>query len=425
MMATDVWGAEEWGADGDESGEQKQAQRWDVSWFERLRGVLERSGEQEAIETLIAEMRAAEDYTNLFYALLLRKRWELGVSPFPTGSSTELPPETHEEYEQAIRQAGREVGQALLQRRQFRQAWAFYQMLEEPEPIRAALEAYTPAEDEDIGQLIEVAWHHRVLPRKGFDWVLERHGVCSAITLVGSTDFREDTALRDYCIGRLVRTVYEQLWERLRADIRERGWGEVTDEVRIATLMQRFPDLTADESYHIDVSHLSSVVQMSLHLPAGEENRLAQELCHYGRRLSPVLQGRHESPFEEGYEDYLAYLEAVGGQNVEQHQARFRAKAERAAAEGSTYAAQVYVNLLLRLGRQAEALAAAQQFLLREDERNLICPGVYELARRHGDYTAIAQAAAARGDPVAFLAALLSARKNTSSSQAVVSPRVS
>ncbi|MCL6561125.1 MAG: hypothetical protein K6U74_20525, partial [Firmicutes bacterium] len=220
--------------------------------------------------------------------------------PFPTGPSTELPPETHEEYEQAIRQAGREVWQALLQRRRFLQAWAFYQMLEEPEPMRAALEAYTPAEDEDIGPLIEVAWHHRVLPRKGFDWVLERHGVCSAITLAGSTDFREDTALRDYCIGRLVRVVHEQLWERLRSDIRERGWGEVSEETRIATLLERFPALTAEESYHIDVSHLSSVVQMSLHLPAGEENMLAQELCHYGRRLSPLLQGRHDGFAEQG-----------------------------------------------------------------------------------------------------------------------------
>jgi hypothetical protein len=422
-MATDEWGTEGWGGDRDEQME-RQGPRWDMFWFERLRDVLERSGEEEAIQALITELRTAEDYTNLFYALLLRKRWELGVSPFPTGSATELPPETHEEYEEAIRQAGREIGQALLQKRQFRQAWAFYQMLEEPEPMRAALEAYTPAADEDITPLIEVAWHHRVLPRKGFDWVLERHGVCSAITLVGSTDFREDTALRDYCIGRLVRTVYEQLRERLRADLRDRGWGEVPEESGIATLMQRYPELTADESYHIDVSHLSSVVQMSLYLPAGEENRLAQELCHYGRRLSPVLQGRHETPFEEGYEDYLAYLEAVGGQNVEAHLARFRAKAERAAAEGSTYAAQVYVNLLLRLGREAEALAAAQQFLLREDERNLICPGVYELARRQGNYTAIAQAAAARGDPVAFLAALLSARRKLSE-QAEVSPRIS
>lgn len=396
------WGEGEWTPD-----DQRQRQpRWEAAWFARLQQILEQRGPQEAITTLITELRAAEDFTNLFYALLLSKRWELGVSPFPTGPSTELPPETHEAYEEAIRVAGREVGQELLARKRFVQAWAFYQMLDEPEPMRAALQAYTPAADEDVSQLIEVAWHQRVLPRKGFDWVLERHGVCSAITLVGSTDFRQDEQLRQYCIGRLVRTLHEQLLERLRADVRERG-GDAT-AATISELLRRYPELVAEDSYHIDVSHLSSVVQMSLYLPAGEENRLAQELCCYGRCLSPMLQGHHEWPFEGGYEDYLAYLEAVGGLNVAEHLQRFRDKASRAVAEGSTYAAQIYVNLLVRLGREAEALAAAEEFLLREDERNLICPGVYELARRRGDYAAIARAAIAREDPVAFLAALLS-----------------
>ncbi|MCS7022670.1 MAG: hypothetical protein NZU63_12690 [Gemmataceae bacterium] len=404
-MVQGEWDSDQW--TGEDPGKQGQV-RWPPEWFARLQGVFEQSGAAQAIDTLINELRAAEDFTNLFYALLLRKRWEMGVSPFPTGPSTELPPETHEEYEQAIRQAGREVGQALLQRRRFTQAWAFYHMLDELEPLRTALEAYTPAEEEDIGPLIEIAWHQRVLPRKGFDWVLDRHGVCSAITLVSSTDFRNDLALRDYCIGRLVRVVHQQLTERLRADIRERGWGDVPENLSIPTLMTRYPELMAGENYHIDVSHLSSVVQMSIHLPAGQENTLAQELCQYGQRLAPVLQGRHEPPFEEGYSDYLAYLEAIGGQQVEMHLQRFWAKAEREAAQGSTYAAQVLVNLLVRIGREAEALTAAQRFLLRDDEQHLFCPGVYELGRRLRNYRVIAEAAAARGDPVAFLAALLS-----------------
>src|SRR4029079_15320662 len=86
---------------------------------------------------------------------------------------------------------------------------------------------------------------------------------------------------------------------------------------------------------------------------------------------------------------------------------RFRAKAERESAEGSSYAAQIYVNLLLKANRPAEALAAAKQFLLAEDERNLICPGVNELARKARDFESIADAAKARNDPVGFLAGLI------------------
>ena len=90
----------------------------DPAFYERLRSALASKGPKAAVEQLIAELRKAEDFQNLFYALLLKKRVELGVSPFPTGPSTELPPATHEPYEQAIRDAGREVGHALLERKQ-------------------------------------------------------------------------------------------------------------------------------------------------------------------------------------------------------------------------------------------------------------------------------------------------------------------
>jgi len=43
-MATDEWGTEGWGGDRDEQME-RQGPRWDMFWFERLRDVLERSGD--------------------------------------------------------------------------------------------------------------------------------------------------------------------------------------------------------------------------------------------------------------------------------------------------------------------------------------------------------------------------------------------
>jgi hypothetical protein len=387
-----------------------QTPPFDPGLYDRLREAVVATGPQGAIEQLITELRQAEDFQNLFYALLLKKRVELGVSPFPTGPASELPPETHEPYEQAIREAGREVGNALLARKRFSHAWGFFRMLGEPEPVRAALANYEPGPDEDIYPLVEITWQGGVLPKKGFDLVLDRHGVCSAITMLSSSDLRNNDDLRDYCVGRLVRALHAQLSDRLRADLANRKI-PVPADATIAQIVEVHPELFAEEAYHIDTSHLSSVVQMSTYLPAGAENDLARELCVYGRRLSRNLQGHNEAPFEDGYDDYLAFLEVIAGTNVEEGLARFRAKAEREAAEGSTYAAQVYVNLLTRANRLPEALAAAKQFLLAEDDRNLICPGVNELAKRLGDHATLAEAAQARNDPVAFLASLLAGKR--------------
>jgi len=392
---------------------------FDTATFDRIRAALG-TGPTAAVDALVEELRAAGNFQQLFYALLLKKRVELGVSPFPTGPSAELPPETHVPYEDAIRDAGRVVGHALLERKQFPEAWSYFRMLGEPEPVKAALEAHEPGPDDDIYPIIEIAWQGGLLPKKGFDLVLDRHGVCSAITMVSGSDIMGNAELRDYCVGRLAKALHAQLAERLRGDLTGRGI-EVAADASISQIAEAHPELFAEDAYHLDTSHLASVVQMSTYLSAGPENLLAQELCAYGRRLSRSLQGHNDAPFDEGYDDYLAFLKVIAGAptpprignpvEVETGLARFRAKAEREAAEGSTYAAQVYVNLLLRANRPAEALAAAKQLLLAEDERQLICPGVGELAKRAGDFETLAAAAQARNDPVGFLASLIAAQK--------------
>lgn len=382
----------------------------DTAAYERLQATLASRGPAAAVDELIEDLRKAEDYQSLFYALLMKKRVELGVSPFPTGNAGELPPHTHEPYEEAIRAAGREVGGMLLERKEYAKAWPFYRLLGEPEPVRAALEAYAPGPDDDVYPVIEITWQQGLLPKKGFDLVLDRHGICSAITMVSGSDLSSNPELRDYCVTNLARALHAQLAERLRNDLAGRGV-TVPPDAPIAQMVEAHPELFADDAYHIDTSHLSSVVQMATNLPPGEGVNLARELCAYGRKLSPGLQGRNDAPFEDGYDDYLAYLNVVAGEKVDEGLRRFEEKAAREAAEGATFAAQIYVNLLLKANRPAEALAAAKRFLLAEDERNLICPGVSELARRAGDTAAMAEAAKARHDPVAFLASLIAAKQ--------------
>lgn len=97
----------------------------------------------------------------------------------------------------------------------------------------------------------------------------------------------------------------------------------------------------------------------------------------------------------------------MAGVNADANLERFREKAKRESELGASYAAQIYVNLLVKVGRTKEALAAAREFLSTEDERGLICPSVSELAKRLSDYDALAAAAKARHDAVQFLAGLI------------------
>lgn len=377
--------------------------------FATFRDSLNAAGPLAAAEKLCDHLRATEDFQALFYAMLLKKRVQLGVSPFPTGPAADLPESTHTEYEQAIREAGREVGHIYLKRNDLFKAWGFFRMLGEPEPIRSALEAYTPGEDDDTYGVVDIAWQQGVHPTKGFDIVLARNGICSAITMVGGADLSRNPEVRDHCVKGLARGLYAQLKERLTGDLTARGI-TVPADATVREMITGRDELFADDSYHIDTSHLSSVVQFAMHLPPCAEHDLAVELCEYGAKLSPNLQGDTHPPFEEGYADYKVYLDIVGDRNREAGIEHFKAKLPAAKEMGNTLPAEVLVNLLLRLDRLTDAVVVAREYLSDVGEQELSCPPLTELARRAKDYATLATAAERSGDPVTYLAGLIAGK---------------
>ena len=373
--------------------------------YDRLRQTLATKGPAPAVEQLCTDLRELGDLNALFYALLMKKRIELGVTPFPTGSSAELPAETHAAYEHAIREAGRLVGSEFLKQNDLRKAWFYFNMLGEAEPVREYIERYQPTDADDVQPVVEVGLYHGVHPAKGFDLVIGRYGICNAITTYSGQDFSRNPAAKQHCIRALVRSLYDQLLERLKADVESRG-AKVPAGATVGGIVSDHPELFEEGAYHIDTSHLSSVVQFSLELDACSERKQARELCAYGERLSDSFKFASDPPFEKTYADYKILLDVVDGENVENGLKHFRDKIEPAAAEGSTFPAEVYVNLLLKLERKADTLAVAKKYLAGEN-RQLSCPGVYELCQQAGDFTGLADAARTRGDGVNFLAGLV------------------
>jgi hypothetical protein len=300
-------------------------------------------------------------------------------------------------------------------------------MIGENEPVRDALEAARPGEDEDIQPLVQIAFYEGVHPKKGFDWILGRYGICSAITTVGSGELPHGDEVRQYCIRALVRALYAELRARLTAEIQDRlggppaGADAPADTPGVLRKLIEGRDwLFGEEAYHIDTSHLSSVVQMSTLLQPCPELGMARELCAYGRRLSGRFLGRPEDPpFENGYADYDVYLSILAGDEVEKGLAHFHRKVEQYDPEEvGTYPAEVLVNLLLRLGRGKEALAVARKHLAAAEQqgRQLSCPNLNELCQRFRAYDTLAEVARELNDPVYYLAGLLAARKRETTS---------
>lgn len=382
--------------------------------FTDLQSMLQEQGPEAAIEHLCEQLKSQKEYDHLFYARLMAQRYKLGLSPVPTAPATDIPDEKQTQFEETIRNACQEVGQLYLQESNLPQAWMYYRMIGETAPMEKALSEYViDEEDENAEEVIQIAFHEGILPKKGFDWVLDRFGLCSAITTLGSQQIPGGDDVRNYCVGQAARVLYEELRERLIADISERE-GQTPPEADtppgtfgvVRKLIEKRPELFGEHAYHVDLSHLNSVVQMAMELPAGEDLEIVRELCEYGEKLSSDYQPNAEPPFDETYKDYAMYLSTIAGEQQEEGIDHFRKKMEKFTIEeygsGST---EIFIQLLNRLGKHKEAAEVACEYLAEIDNPQLsYVAGLCEQAKA---YDTLSKAAKHRQHPVQYLAGLL------------------
>ncbi len=380
-----------------------------TSIYAELDRTLTTKGPLQTADLLCETLRERKDYHAYFYALLLRKRLELGLPALQLTNPESLPKDKVGAYEEGIREAARTVGKLFLDDNNIPGAWPFYRMINETGPVVEAIAGAAPEDAEICQQVVGIALHEGLLPKKGFDLVLDRNGICSAITTISQAP-QLNPEDKEYCIRRLVRALHAELVERVTPDIVAKE-GPVPPGVTIAQLIAGRDWLFDEGFYHIDVSHLNAVVQLSMHLQPSEELDLAIELCEYGMMLASHLQGTGDPPFEDNYSDYRVYLRTLAGREVEEGLAHFRSKIESMKLdEVGSYPAEVFVNLLYRTKRYQEAAEVSARHLTRVDPRYLNCPSLQDLCQLAGDYEPLRQAAAQRDNLVDYAAGLIEGR---------------
>jgi hypothetical protein len=376
------------------------------STFEDLTETLRTRGSAGVADQLCQTLHERKAYHDLFYALLMRKRLELGLPAVQVGSSEDIPRDLQQPYEDAIREAARRIGQLHLDDGDIPGAWPYFRMIHEPDRVVEAMDKADPEDGDQVQQVVDIALREGVHPRRGFELVLKRFGICSAITMFGQ-DFPFAQDIREHCVKRLVQALYEELRDRLTADIVRRE-GTTPTETSVRELLNGRDWLMDDEFYHIDVSHLGAVVQYCYQLSPCPELLQAIELCEYGMKLSPRFQYPGDPPFEDQYRDYHVYFRTIAGLDVEGGIAHFQAKAGNANPEETgTLPAEVLVNLLVRLERYPEAVEAYQRYLGTADQRRTNCPSLAELCHKAGDYQPLIEVSRQRGDLVNYTAGLL------------------
>jgi hypothetical protein len=381
----------------------------DEAAFDAVQEALRAEGPRTALARLAGHLEATGAYRALLDALLLRARYELGLPVVSSAQLSEIPEPVRTQYEEKYIDALRLVGSKYLDQGDIPSAWAYFRAIGETDRVARAIRDYRPSpQDERLGAVIEVAFNHGVDPLRGFELILEHYGTCSAITAFEQLP-AHDEAVRRACVGRLIERLHADLSSNLRSDLADRGQLLPRTPATITDLVAGRDWLFADDAYHVDISHMASVVRMSVLVEDPALIALAVDLAEYGRRLSPRLQFEGYPPFERIFDDHASYLAALLGRDADAAVSHFRAKLaayDRESGEAAI-AAQTLVNLLVKLNRLDAAIEVASDYFADTPEGSLSCPGVAQLCQRAGVPQRLADIARDHHDLVNYTAALL------------------
>lgn len=388
------------------------------NFFDSLADNLNTQGAAATAKNVIEFFRHQGAYHELFEALKMKARLELGLTAVPPGPDENLGPVVTDKLERALIDACRTVGLLLLGAGRIREGWMYMRPVGDRAAAAQAL-AGIEATSENLDELMDVLVNEGVDVERGYLLSLTRLGTCNSITLYDSTVAYKSKSDRQQAAALLVRHVHRELMNSLRVDVGRREGKPTLCETAEAILAEH-PTLLKDGSYHLDTTHLSSTVRIGRVLEEPALQKLCLDIAHYGRNLHPQYQYPGDEPFLEFFPNSIAFFRTLLGQHVEAGLRLFRQKAESLdVREHGTAAIETYIDLLSRVGRHEEAFHSFIK-LMPDNVRPVgIAPSLLELSQRTGSYQPMLQHCKGKMDYLGYAAALLQSASdpNTPSSK--------
>jgi hypothetical protein len=377
-----------------------------ADFFGQLQQAAEGSGPVEVCRQLIAHFRQQRSYPELFEALKMAARLELGLPPVAIAADEELPEMLQERLEKRLLEACQEVGQGLLSSGRLSEGWMYMRPVGNRSVAAEALRQVQATSD-NLEELLHLLVAEAIDIPRGTELSLEMRGICNTITMLEAVVARRGRPQQQAGVGVLVRFVHQQLLASVEADLQRRGW-EVPQPLTLTSVLERYPDLLADGSYHLDTTHIASTVRFARVLDDLEGLRLADDLAAYGARLHSQYQYPSDPPFQDLYHASRMFFGVLLGRDIELGLGWFKQQAEQLdTAEVGTIAVETYVDLLARSERYLPALHYLLQRMPSDQRPVGIAPSLLELSQLAGDYRPMLAQATERHDLLGYAAALL------------------
>ncbi len=344
----------------------------------------QRSNPGEMLERMVVHFREKRQPMELFEALKMRVRHQLGLQLLSTESEPVRADEVERQLESGLLDACREAGVMLIEDGKIGEGWMYLRPTGDLELARKLI-AKIDINDENYDAMIQVLLHEGVDVARGFQAVIDHQGTCNSITLFEQAVQQRSKADRRAAASCLLEHLYHELVVLVRGDIVRRE-APADESETLSEMIEKRKWILDEGGYHLDTTHLASTVRIAAILTSPSQLRKAWELTQYGRRLDHQFQYPGDEPFVDFYPAYSAYYQVLLGENVEAGLKMFERKAKSVdATQHGTAAIESYVELLDRVGRQKEAIEAAVTLVPDAVPSQRIVPLLLEIAARAND----------------------------------------
>jgi hypothetical protein len=283
-------------------------------------------------------------------------------------------------------------------------------------------------DEENVDALIDVTITQGAAPVFGYGLLLEHHGTCNGITTFDTQAMRFDRETQKLMARELLHHIYHELTENIRYAItqsRDQGIEpgvqeeatntDMPESMRLSELLAAHPDLTEAGAHHIDTTHLASIMRIARLVDDPEDLQTANEVAIYGRRLHEDFQYPGSPPFEDTYVDHQYFFGALLGNDVDTAIAHFENKIQTLNADQvGPVAEETFVDLLVRLGRNDQALSVVTERLLGQHESLGIAPPPFEIANTPERLNRLRAFYESEGDLLGFAVSVLTSGKKGS-----------
>lgn len=362
-------------------------------------------------DRVAAQLKTDKDFHKLFDSRLMRKKYELGLPVTKPASLNDVPDTLRKTVEETYISAAREAGELFLKEGDIGNAWMYFQVIRDPKPVADAIEALPDNLDYNkVDEVLQVALHQGVNPIKGLRMMLKAHGTCSTITAFDQVTSNLAPEQRQACAKVMVRSLYTDLVDSLQASVQKR-MPFLQPGASLRELMSGRDWLFEAGNYHIDVSHLNSVVRFARVIePPAEELEMALQLAEYGCKLDPQLQYGGEPPFDDFYPAHVKFFRVLLNKNGADALQYFQERLDQEPDEqDKPFLAYVVVDLLMRSNQLEPAVELAAKYLsnINNDARVSFA----ELCQKAGRVDVWQQVTREQNDLLGFTAALLAKGK--------------